>query len=571
MALAVYLPGFTWGVPEATGPERFHAWGNDDAAPLAALAEMHDTFVVKPPFRNVAYPWFHYFLMGASCGPYIVYARLTGGFGAPSAVYPYGFADPATALRHLSWIVRSWSILLAMAAVLGAYFTARHLWNRRAGFVAAVFAMLLHPMAYYAKLTNPDMPVLGWTSLGLAMFALCLRRGVTVERGAWFAAFIALAAATKDQSAGSFAFLVPVLLWRHLRYGIPDRLRGWKSIWAAPAATAISFLIVYTLASGIPVDPGRYADHVTKVLSAGTTRSLYLRHPATLAGLAAQARDLFGYLVDVMSWPLLLTAAAGVLLALMKDRLPLYLLLSSAGFFLMLLPVGMSRVHYLLAVAIPLVPFAGYAIDRALRAGGAIRYTGAAVAAGAAGLLLLQTLDLTHGMRNDARYAAGEWLDRHTRSGDRIMHFGFASKMPYLRADVGQIRINYSHEALPAIMHEKPEYIVIVPQDINEKRERVEWRKGINSAIAPLSAGVFEKLVDESLGYRLVAQFQPPRLFPWLNPPFLSYPTVNPPVQILARLDRAAGMSKIAPWYEAPHYPRFIRVKELTVDGARNR
>lgn len=566
LALVTYLPGFTWGIPAATGPERIHAWGNDDAAPLAALAEMHDTFVVAAPNRNVAYPWFHYFLMGASCGPYLLYQWLAGGFTHPSAAYPFGFADPNTALRHLSWIVRSWSILLGIAVVLGAYYTARHLWDRTAGIFAAVFTLLMFPMAYYAKLTNPDMPVLGWTSLGLALFALCLRHGATVKRGTWFAAFIALAAASKDQSLGSFAFLVPVLLWHHLRFGRADRLGRWKSIWAAPVATTASFLIVYVFTSGIPVDPFRYQQHVAKILYAGTTRDLYLRYPATFSGLVAQASDLAGYLVDVMSWPLLLTVAAGMMLALRRDRLPLALLLSSAGFFLMLLPVGMSRVHYLLPVALPLNAFAGYAISEAMRAGRVPRVAVIGVATGITAVLLLQTIDLTHDMIRDSRYAAGEWLDRHTKSGDRVMHFGFASKMPTLRTDVGQIRTS-PQEAVPLILGQRPEFIVVIPQDINGKRQRVEWRKGLNSVIAPLTPDVFEQLVDESLGYRLVARFQTPRLMPWLDRPFLSYSSVNPPVQIFARMDRTAGLAKLDPWYEAPHYPRFSRVTELTIDS----
>src|SRR5688500_17008107 len=87
VTLLVYLPGLTWGIPYASGPERVHSWGNDDAAPLAALAEMHDTFVIAPPNRNVAYPWFHYFLMACAMAPYLVWLYATGGFSHPSPVF----------------------------------------------------------------------------------------------------------------------------------------------------------------------------------------------------------------------------------------------------------------------------------------------------------------------------------------------------------------------------------------------------------------------------------------------------------------------------------------------------
>ena len=49
----------------------------------------------------------------------------------------------------------------------------------------------------------------------------------------------------------------------------------------------------------------------------------------------------------------LIASGAGIILAIRRDRLSLLLVLSSVGFFIMLLPVRFSRVHYLLAVALP--------------------------------------------------------------------------------------------------------------------------------------------------------------------------------------------------------------------------
>jgi hypothetical protein len=63
-----------------------------------------------------------------------------------------------------------------------------------------------------------------------------------------------------------------------------------------------------------------------------------------------------------------------------------------------------------------------------------------------------------------------------------------------------------------------------------------------------------------------VAQFQTPRLIPWIDRPFLSYATVNPPIQLYARLDRAGDMPALTAWQTAPHYPRWWRVQELTVE-----
>jgi hypothetical protein len=43
---------------------------------------------------------------------------------------------------------------------------------------------------------------------------------------------------------------------------------------------------------------------------------------------------------------------------------------------------------------------------------------------------------------------------------------------------------------------------------------------------------------------------------PWLPRPFLSYSTVNPPVQIFVRDDRAGSAPRLQAWLTAPHYPK---------------
>jgi hypothetical protein len=566
MALAVCLPGFTWGIPHATSGDRLHAWGNDDLVPLAPLSEMSETFRKPTPDRNIAYPWFQYFLDACVEGPYLVKVYLSGGLKNPQPTFPFGLSDPASVFRKLSLLGRGVSLLLALATVVGAYFTAKYLWNSTAGFLAGAFTLLLFPIAYYARVGNPDVPVLGWTSLSLAAFALCLRQGLTVRRGAWFAAFVALAVATKDQAAASLALLPFALLWVHLRNGKPDALRRWVSLWAAPCATAGSFVIVYVLASGIPIDPMRYIQHVGKVIRV-TEGALYLRYPATLAGFGAQTGDLLGHLVDVMSWPLLLVALAGIVLAMRRDRIILTLALSSVCFLLILIPVRMNRIHYLLPVALPLVCFAAYAFSEGLRGRRTVRFISAALALGAWAFLLVETVDLTHDMIHDSRYAAGIWIEQNVRPGDRLLFWGARLRNPPLRADLETIHIEYRTLSLPTIQESRPEYLLVMTDDTNEDRHRLEWRYGPHSIFSDyLPADVYARIVDGSLGYRLVAQFQSPRLFPWLNRPFLSYPTVNPPIQIFAREDRAAGAPRIEPWRTAPYYPKFVRVHELTID-----
>ncbi|MGH7818647.1 MAG: ArnT family glycosyltransferase [Candidatus Binatia bacterium] len=566
ISLAVYLPGFTWGIPFATGPQRIHSWGNDDLVPLAPLTEMYQTFVESHPDRNIAYPWFHYFLVAAAYAPYLVLLRLTGGFGSPQAAYPFGLADPVGTFAALTIIGRLVTVVLAVACVLAAYAAATRLWNRTAGAFAALFTLLMYPMAYYARLGNLDVPVLAWTSLGLAASAAVLRDGLSVRRGVWLGVFVAIACATKDQALGSFVLLGPALAWIAVRSAAGERAAGWRALGAA----ALAFLFTYVLASGIPFDPERYWAHLTKAASAGT-HTIYLRYPATPAGFAAQARDLGLYLVDVSGWPLLLAAGAGIALAARSERRPLWLLLSSIGFLALLMPVRFARLHYLLPVALPLTLFAAHAIARGLAGPRPARLTAAGGAALILGQLGLQTLDLTHDMIRDSRYDAGAWLGRHARGGDRVLFFGAPMRNPHLAADVAGIHLEERARVLPTIAAERPDFVLVMPDDTNERRHRVEWRFGPNSIYSDyVPPEVWEGLVDGSLGYRLAAQFQSPRLLPWLERPFLSYPTVNPPVQIFVRSDRLEGAPALEAWRTAPHYPRAVRVRELTIERERD-
>lgn len=566
IALSVYLPGINWGIPHATGSDRVHSWANDDLVPLAPLTEMYNTFINSELNQNVAYPWFHYFLVAAFYSPYIIFLYLTGGFHNPSPDFPFGFADPAAAFFTLSLIGRTVSLILALAMVAGIYLCGKYLWNRAVGFLSAFIATLMFPVAYYARLGNLDIPVLAWTSLGLAVFALMLREGVTVKRGILFGAFVALAGATKDQSLGSFVFLVPAILTIHFFRKKTAHSFLSKEFLIGPTAIIMSFVVVYVVASGIPFDPNRYIQHMTKVVMAGT-KVIYLRYPPTLAGYSHQALDLFKYLIDVLSLPVLIAAFCGIGLALYKDRASTVIALASVSFFLMLIMVRFSRIHYLLPVALPLTLFAGYAfwwlIDRSHKR---IKMISVFIVVGIIGYSLLQTLDLTYAMIHDSRYAAGNWLNDNSQPGDTILYFGPNLRNPHFNRDINTVQVEEKGEAMSAIVNKSPHFILITPDDTNENRLRVEWRYGPHSIYNDyIPEEVYKKLVNQELGYRLVAKFQSKRLFPWIDRPFLSYPTVNPPVHIFARNDRATDQPTIDPWKEAPYYPDFVRVHELTI------
>jgi hypothetical protein len=565
--LAVYLPGITWGIPAATHAEFVHGWGNDDLVPLPVLAEMDNTFRGAKPDRNIAYPWFHYMLVGCAFGPYLVYLLVSGGLSQPVSAFPFGLTDPTSVFRDLSLIGRAVTLMLALATVLGSYAAGRYLWGKSAGLLAALFTALMFPMAYYARLGNPDVPSLAWTSLALAVVALIVRGGLTPARGAWLGAFVALAFATKSPF-GSFVLVGPAVVLLHLRRGDESRLWRWTGVWVAPCAAAASFLGVYVVASGIPVDPGRFIQHAGKAVGVlGPGHGHVLRYPPTLSGYADQAQAMIGYLVDVLSWPGLVLAVLGITLAVRRDRASLTLALSSLGFFILVLLARFTRPHYLLPVALPLTLFVGYALARGLRASRPVRLVTGLAACATLGYLLLATVDLTHDMLRDSRYEAGAWLNQQTRPTDRVLFFDPPLRLPPLPAHVQVTQVFHRAEARATVVATRPDFIIVNPDDTNEESQHVEWKFGSHSVYSDyVPADLFRSLVDESIGYRLVAKFQSPRLMPWLDRPFLSYPSVNPPFHVFGRVDRFSDWPRLEPWETAPHNPPYSRVLELTVD-----
>ncbi|HEY8120780.1 MAG TPA: hypothetical protein VII78_05635 [Myxococcota bacterium] len=558
--LGLVLPIAHWGIPRVSADQRAHAWGNDDQIPLAPLAELHNALIEARPDRNVAYPMFHYLLLGASYAPYLGALWLTGDLEHPSGVYPFGLRDPERAFEVLAWIGRSLSILLALACVGGVYWTARTLWDRAAGVFAALTWLLAFPYVYYAPLGNPDGPMLAWTSLGLAASAEVLRNGLTPLRAALLGAFVACAGATKDQAAANFVLVAPVLLGIHFASGASHRWRGFEGRFVGPVIAAASLLAVFVVASGIPLDPRRFLQHAALVFSVGPgTKALYLRHPRSWDGALAQATDLACHLGDVLG-VLLLLVVAGLGIAAWRDRRSLTLALSSAGMFGILMPVGMSRIHYLLPVALPLCAFAGLALSARWKQGP--RALAAVAIAALLGWHGLRTLDLMHALRHDSRYAASEWLDANARAGDVVLYFGAPYKNPHLRGDVASVGVD-PRERGPELLATKPAFVIVQPEDTNQKRERVEWRRGTMSVRNDYVADdVWLGLTSGALGYRLVAQFQTPRLLPWAYRPALSYAVANPPVQIFAREDRAVGGPHLTAWQSAPHNPPVWRVNE---------
>jgi len=553
LALAVYLTGFGWGVPDGNSPDRAHSWGVDATVPLGPLAEMHNIIHPKPD-RNLGYPLMHSFMVSAAYAPYLGYLWLTGGFRNPGAAYPYGFADPAPALRNLTLIAQFLSVVLAAGVVLAAYDAGRSLWDRATGIWAALLVMTAFPMFYYSRTGNPDVPVLCFTGLALAAFARVQAYGISAGRAIAMGIFAGFAVGTKEPSAASF-LLLPLGL---IVLGRKGPRTGRTGLYTALGLAAAAALLAFGFGSGLFVDSERYFAHLefmrerSRAVAQGGA-IMIAPHPFTWSGNIDLAKDVIAATTAIMTLPGLLLAAGGLAWVAWRERSRLLFTLPALSYLAVLcLTVRVVQLRYLLPVSFTLAFFAARSVTAGwgarMRLYRAVPVLGCLVLAAA----FLKGADLTYSMIHDSRYSAGAWLEKRTEPGDRVETFGPQPNLPPLKQGV------VSAQAIPFFGAMKrprvdaaavseisrawevnpPKFIVIMPDYTSRKGE--PYSRSCPPAI-------YRSLNDGSLGYTQVAAFESPRLFPWLSRPDLDYPTVNPPIRIYARARYASRQTAAGP------------------------
>jgi 4-amino-4-deoxy-L-arabinose transferase-like glycosyltransferase len=534
-AILLYAPLIGWGVPRANTPDRTKTFATDEIVPLEGLAEMHNTFVTSKADRNYGYPWWHYFVVSMGQAPYLAYAKLTGGLARPVAEFPYGFRDPESALRALTLMGRGVSVMMGAGIVVAGYFFASALWGHAAGVFAAVLTMLNYLMFYYSRTGNMDVPAFFWISIGLAIYARILSDGISMRRMISLGVFTGLAIGTKDQAVLFFMPLGCALLFR------PFRPKGTFRLQPYLAALGASIL-VYTLATGMWVDPQRHITHVYSLLfrpdslqSQSFYRTLY---PKTAAASFQLFIEFCQSLNGMMALPVVIAALIGIVIVWKKSPHWLVLLLPIPCLFLALpLPTRLVVVRYLLPFTLIIDAFAAVAVMRLRELQWRPLYLVSIVTL--CGWRLLIGADLSYAQYFDTRYAAGHWLEAHVRPGDSAEYFGVREAMPPLPASIPTRRIagrvqwkretGHGPRMLAYLVSNGPAYVVITPDvTSNPGMER--------SGDCPPE--VFRALVDGKTPYKLAVFFPTPSILPaWFRRPRLDNPSVAPPVRIFERSD----------------------------------
>lgn len=544
LALLLYLPGFWWGAPHATAPDRKQSWGVDDETPLGPLAELHNIIVPKPD-RSLGYPLMHSFLVSAAYAPYLGIEWLTGGLTGVSETYPFGLTDPVRALKTLTYIAHLISVLLAVGVVLVTFDIGATLWGARTASLAALFTLVSFPMFYYSRTGNVDVPVLFFTALALAAFARGLVGGLTANRAAWLGVFAGFAIGTKESALAPLLAIPLVLLPIHAR-GL--RSRSLSSLMAAPVAGLLAGALAFGMSSGLFVDPARYLAHLAFMrerLGALTSGDIpYVTvAPFTWEGHLQLVAMILRRLVDAMTLPGLLLAFLGVLLTLRREPLTATPALSVVT---SMAALGWSartvQLRYVIPIAFVLGLFAARAVVWVWAGRSpALKAVVSALVVGALGLNLLRGLDLTYLMINDSRYAAGAWFASQAREGDAVEFFGDSANLPPLGSKVISVRAApYAGAVHPPPLEgeharwtilngwsqRKPRFIIVMP-DLSSPPGAPH-----NVTCPP---EIYAALLDGTIGYRLAAFLETPPLLAWVRRPALDYPSVNPPIRIFSR------------------------------------
>jgi len=526
VALLLYATGLWSGLPHASAADRIRPWNPDELAPLGAIAELYSVFHHSPKF-NPQYPLFHYVIQAVFVGPYLIGLSLTGRLSEPSVEYPYGLTDPVSALATMTVLARSVSWWMAAAVVATACRTATLLWDRSTGTIAGVMVLLTYPMFYYARVSTVDMGALFWTSLGLYVFAVCVREGVTRRRAMALAVFAALATATKDMSYAAF---LPVGLAAAVQYlrepGSGGRRRAWGDLSAALAASAAA----YALASGLVFHPARYLGHLSFITGSHEVPDAFFASdgvtPAIAEGYLGLLHGTWVQLLNSLGAPVAMLGVAGVLLCAVRSPRNLVLALPALGVLLgVIVPARLVYLRYVLVMAYVAAIFAAHALATAL--GSERRGLRGAARLGltlACAWSLLRGGDLTYQMIHDSRYAVGAWFAENARPGDRIGFYGAWDKFPPLASTLetvpmpGQIKYLAGPPAAPDF---QPEFILVMGQHPGASHEYTLPRES------------YRRLLDGSSGYELVLEVHTRSLLGERL-----FENVNPVVKVFARKDR---------------------------------
>lgn len=515
LALALNVCGLDWGLP----PRGYFAWDVDGIAPLQPLVAAKRMLV--DDWWNSGYynkfPMGHFFVLMAAYAPYLGWLWLTGGLANPTEVYPFGFADPETALTVLSLIARSIAALMGVGIVVLVYLTARRLAGRRAALFAGLTVAFSPAFIFYAHTGNVDTPSLFWSALGLYAFGRLVAGECALGTYVLLGAATGMAAATKEQALGLFLLVPLSVLVLHAGHQGVQGWPGWAAVRAAGdrklLAGLAASLVVFAAATHLVFNwDGNMLRlqwrlfHVHPTYGTDYPRNIRFDDPVEGLGQIATST------LDVMNPVLFAAAIAGVVVLPLRHRWARHLAVPLASYVLLVVAMLDSfRARFVMPAALVLALFAGAALAQVWEA--AMRRSRAL----AVPFALLGIYAFAYGaevdylLLRDARYDAEAWLDRAAPPGATVEAYAAPVYSPRFPPDVEVAYRELTAEDLQGLAARAPDYLVL---------SSVHYSRAVPGTE---EAALLERLLRGDFGYRPVRVFRrdprvSPRLIPGLSP-----------------------------------------------------
>ena len=360
------LVTFSWDLPGS------HGWENDGIAPRDLFGGLAHNLT---PGATHRYPLLHYLLLGLAALPVLLVSVLAGPLSA-EAVRARVLSVPC--MTAISLLGKLLSLLMGMVALLTLGRMVRRTLGQRAGRYATLFAATNLTFAFYARVSNLDVPYLTWIVLALNALLDILESG-DARAYRRFGLFAAAAVATKDQAYASFLLVAPVylvispLLAREHFSRAHPRLLVRGAAWGA---------LGYGLMSGALLNPTGFVRRLAELR--GSSSQAWRGYSKDALGLRANLVDgVRAAAHDFWPAPVFAIALLGVALALARRpgaariesravrALPLVAALGSLVFFT--LAVGRSEHRFFLPLGFFLAAYAGVAADALVSATAQLR------------------------------------------------------------------------------------------------------------------------------------------------------------------------------------------------------
>lgn len=542
LSLALNSIGIGYGLPYPAPPQPSSGlsmsplWVYDRVGGLRPLAYAREKFSWGELSRNATtYPLAHYMVLSAAYAPYLAYVYLSDGMvGAPSSVYPHGFADPTAALSGIMLIGRLVSAVMGTGIVFVVYLIGQELFGRTAGLLAALLVALNNLLIFYAHNTTLNVPYNFWAILGIYAY-VCLVKYGRSKWYLWMGIFAGIAMATKDQAYGLFLWLPVPILWAHFGHHARRpidlkeavRVLFHKNIWLA----ALGFGGAYAVFNNLLFNWPRAVLHFEAALGF-TSLDRYL-DPSSAADHVQLLRLTVRYLIDSMGLPLFVVCMVGLGYCVWKaPKWSGILLVPLFSYYVMVVVFSLFYVHarHVISPVLLLAAFGGKLCAdwlTARRPPAWIRY---------AVLILVFGFSLVYGLSadltilNDSRQVAGQWMEQHVPAGASVEVYDLYLWLPWYLDRYDVYRSEIEEDYAMQLSRRKPEYVVMTEHRYRHNADFDEaelYRRALQEDEA------LKGLYSGELGYRLAFEFKY-KLHDWFYPDMVL--GQNPRIMIFQRV-----------------------------------